>query len=198
MAQRKEKKIEPDAIFLEAVKFHTASRTLQEWKPWHPSGVRAMDMPFAILNAFSSELFLKALICIETGHIPRGHHLLSLFNALSAKTRKRITEMWDAYAITHADRWPEIEAIIGSPVARDLPTALRLGSKTFELARYYYEGREEFQFYIGALPYMLGRVAFELKPDWSKHAAQTFDSMMSERPAISVFSASLAAGQAPW
>jgi hypothetical protein len=148
-----------------------------------PERSAGMDMPGAVINVFSSELFLKALICIETGHIPRGHHLLRLFNALSAKTRKRITEMWDAYAIRHADRWPEIEAIIGSPVARDLLTALRLGSKTFELARYYYEGREEFQFYIGALPYMLGSVAFELKPDWSKHAAQSFDSMMPERSA---------------
>jgi hypothetical protein len=64
MAQRKEK-IEPEAIFLQAVNFHIASRTLQEWKPWHPSGARVMDMPGAVINAFSSELFLKALICIE-------------------------------------------------------------------------------------------------------------------------------------
>jgi hypothetical protein len=172
MAQRKEKKIEPEAIFLQAVNFHIACRALQEWKPSHPSGARAMDRPAAVINAFSSELLLKTLICIETGHIPRGHHLLSLFNALSPKTRKRITEMWDAYAIRYANRWPEIEAQIGCPVARDLPTALRLGSKTFELGRYYYEGREDFQFYIGALPDMLGRVVFELKPDWSKHAAK--------------------------
>jgi hypothetical protein len=83
--------------------------------------------------------------------------------------------MWDDYAITHADRRPEIESIIGSPVARDLPTALRLGSKTFELARYYYEEQEEFVFYIGALPDMLGKACFELRPDWAKHAAQAFE-----------------------
>jgi HEPN domain-containing protein len=175
MARRNQKKIEPEAIFLQAVNFHMASRALQEWKPSHPSGARLMHMPASVINAFSSELLLKTLVCIETGRIPEGHHLLKLFNALSPKTRKRITEIWDDYAITHADRWSEIESVIGSPIARDLPTALRLGSKTFELARYYYEEREEFVFYIGALPDMLGKACFELRPDWGKHVAQAFE-----------------------
>jgi HEPN domain-containing protein len=144
-----QRKVDPEAIFLQAIEFHIAFRALQEWKPGHPkpghpSREGAMDKPAAVINAFSSELLLKTLICIETGHIPRGHHMLSLFNTLSPKTRKRITERWDAYAIEYADRWPEIEARIGCPVARDLPTALRLGSKTFELVRYYYEGERIF------------------------------------------------------
>jgi hypothetical protein len=183
MAQRSQKKkIEPEAIFLLGLHFHIASCVLAdvvaEWKP-----SRAMHMPASVINAFSSELLLKTLVCIETGRIPKGHNLLGLFNALNAKTRKQITEMWDDYAITHAGRWPEIESIIGSPIARDLPTALRLGSKTFELARYYYEEREDFVFYIGALPYMLVKACFELKPNWRKHAAQGFDGMKLERRA---------------
>jgi HEPN domain-containing protein len=94
MAQRNQKKkIEPEVIFLQGVNFHMASRALEQWKPSHPSGARLMHMPASVVNAFSSELLLKTLVCIETGRIPKGHHLLRLFNALSAKTRKRIMEM---------------------------------------------------------------------------------------------------------
>jgi hypothetical protein len=178
MAQNRDaKKIEPEAIFLQASQFHLAFRALWDWKPNHPSGAKAMHTPAAVLSAFTSELMLKTLVCIETGRVPKGHHLLNLFNDLSANTRERITELWDSYATMHADRWVEIDVAVGSPVARDLPTALRRASKTFELARYYYEEAEDFQFYLGALPDMLGRVAFELRPDWKERARQSFDSI---------------------
>jgi HEPN domain-containing protein len=164
------KNVDQEEIFLHAVSFHLAFQVLHEWKPPHPSGMRALYRPASVLSAFTSELFLKVLICIETGHVPDGHHLLSLFNRLSVPTRKRIEELWDAYAIKYADKWIEIELGLGMPVARDLQTALKLASKTFELARYYYERREEFQFYLGALPDMLKLVVFELRPDWASRA----------------------------
>jgi hypothetical protein len=156
--------IKPEALFIHSIYFRAAVRALLEWKPYHPSATQAI--PVAVLSAFTSELLLKTLVCIETVRVPKGHHLLQLFNALSASTRKRITEMWDDYAVTHAHQWAELDALIGSPVPRDLPTALSRGSKTFELARYSYEDAEDFQFYMGAFPDMLGRVAFELRPDW--------------------------------
>jgi hypothetical protein len=71
----KKKKIDSEAIFLQAIEFHIAFRALQEWKPGHPkprypSREGAMDKPAAVINAFSSELLLKTLISIETGPHP--------------------------------------------------------------------------------------------------------------------------------
>jgi HEPN domain-containing protein len=181
MEKRTQKKrIEPEAIFLHAVSFHLAFRILHEYKPPHPSGAGALHLPASVLSAFTCELLLKALICIETGRVPTGHHLLNLFNRLSASTRERIEEIWSAYAAAHASRWGEVESSIGVSLARDLLTALKVASKTFELARYYYEEREEFQFYLGALPDMLRKVAFELKPDWAKHAEKCSNELYSQ------------------
>jgi hypothetical protein len=89
MAKRVQKKrIDPEAIFLHAVSFHLAFRVLHEYKPSHPSGAGALHLPASVLSAFTCELFLKALICIETGRVPTGHLLLNLFSRLSASTRK--------------------------------------------------------------------------------------------------------------
>src|SRR5271154_7309305 len=92
---RKTKSIKPEAIFVHAVRFHVALRALREHKPSQLTGPRALDVPTAVIGALCIELFLKALICIETGRNPTGHHLLHLFNALSVKTRNRITQLWD-------------------------------------------------------------------------------------------------------
>jgi hypothetical protein len=161
-SKRNRKSITPEAIFVHAVRFHAALRVLREHKPTHLIGPRMLDLPVAVINALCIELFLKALVCIETGRNPKGHHLLNLFTALSVKTRNRIIQLWDGYAAMHAHRWVEFDTLFGKPVPRDLPTALLLGSRTFELARYYYEEAEEFVFYIGILPDMLAKVAFEL------------------------------------
>jgi HEPN domain-containing protein len=44
----------------------------------------------------SSELYLKCLICIETGKSPpKGHDLKALFLRLDLPTRKYIEDLWD-------------------------------------------------------------------------------------------------------
>jgi hypothetical protein len=181
-ASLKAKSIKPEAIFVHAVSFHTALQTLRAHKLPGLGHQRLLDVPAAVIGAFCIELLLKVLICIETGRNPKGHHLLHLFNSLSVKTRNRITKMWDGYATMHAHRWIEFDTQFGAPVPRDLPTALLVGSKTFELARYYYEEAGEFVFYIGILPDMLGTVAFELRPDWKMNAAKSYDALGIERP----------------
>jgi hypothetical protein len=182
--ERRAAKIAPEAIFLQGISFHTAFRHLYyDWKPWHPSGKYAVNTPACVLSAFASELFFKTIVVVETGRVPKGHNLLVLFNQMSAATQKRVTELWDQYAIEHANRWVEIEEGMGGlPVARDLPTALKRGGRAFELARYSYERREEFQFYLGALPEMLKRVIFELRPDWKAYAAKGYDDLGLQRP----------------
>jgi hypothetical protein len=179
---RNTKTIKPEAIFLHAFSFHVALQALREHKPLHLTGPRTLDIPTAVIGALCIELLLKALICIETGRNPKGHHLLHLFNALSVKTRNRITQFWDGYAAVHAHRWIEFDTLFGKPVPRDLPTALLLGGRTFELARYYYEEAGEFVFYIGILPDMLGTVVYELRPDWKVNAAKGYDALGIGRP----------------
>ena len=175
--RRKPKTIAPEAIFLQAVNFHMAFKVLEGWKAPHPSGKRAMAIPGSVISALAIELFLKTIICIETGHIPSTHNLLVLFNHLKPQTQSDVQAEWDHYAKVHEHRWADFDALLGQPVARDLQTALKVGSRTFELARYYYEESAEFQFYLGALPEMLKRVIFKLRPDFAARAKVAAESL---------------------
>jgi hypothetical protein len=181
---RRKEKIEPEEIFEHAMAFMTASQHLRyTWKPRDARGQAGVAIPFSVLSAFSSELLFKTLLVIETGRIPPDtHHLLVLFNRLSPKTQALIEAKWNNYATAHAHRWIEFDETFGRAVARDLRGALKVGSKTFELTRYAYEGREEFCFYLGALPEMLFKIVFELRPDWMGYVAASFDDLNIERP----------------
>src|SRR5882757_7887985 len=107
---RRKSKIVPEAMFEHAMSFHTAFKHLyQTWMPRHPAGRNAVVTPAAVLNAFASELLLKMLVLIETGSVPKTHHLLTLFKSLAPKTRNLIEERWDKYAIDHAHRWAEFD-----------------------------------------------------------------------------------------
>jgi hypothetical protein len=47
-------------------------------------------IPSLVNAAFSLELYLKCLRCIETGNVVRGHNLTELFEALTAPTRQAV------------------------------------------------------------------------------------------------------------
>jgi hypothetical protein len=164
----RQEKPDPSKIFVQAHRFFRAGKILYEMTTTDELGEEELQIPAGMLYAFACELFLKCLICIEKGYSPHGHDLRILFNKLTPSTRKRLEEVWNQYATTYADRWIEIERNIGCAVARDLPSALAAGSKAFDLIRYRHEDRPiEFKFYLGAFPHMLGKVAFELKPEWA-------------------------------
>ena len=179
---RRTGKIEPEKIFHHAVSFYGAQKVLLRSIDVAIGSPEAQSLmiPTATLSAFTCELFLKCLICIERGYAPDGHNLRDLFDLLSGKTRKRIQDRWDDYAKKYEHRWVERERLTG-PIARDLPSALSAGSKAFELLRYMHEEGEGFQFYIGALPDMLVRVAFELRPDWAKAADDALNAASGEK-----------------
>ena len=122
-----------------------------------------------VLGALTIELFLKCLICIESGLAPRGHNLKNLFDSLSEATQKRIQHSWNTgIAVRRAEEWDEMERALGVKIARDLPTALTVASKSFELIRYSYEGNtKELQYYLQDLPALLGRVILEMKPEFA-------------------------------
>ena len=161
----------PVSIFLHAADFREAQLILEESKVPHAQR-RALVSPGCLLSAFTSELLIKCLICIERGgEPPRGHNLLKLFDKLSARTRNRLEAIWTDHLQLHRDKFEELKREVGLKLPSDLRLALALGGKAFEVIRYPYEGlREEFAFYLGALPDILGKVVLELRPDWEERA----------------------------
>jgi hypothetical protein len=168
--------VDPEKLFLHGVSFHEAQIVLTEQTPdVHSVEARAMAAPACVLSAFACELFLKCLVCIERGYQPRGHDLLVLFNLLSAQTRERLREIWAHHAQTYQDKVQEFRAMHGFTFETELVAALKKGRRAFDLIRYRHEERrEEFAFYLGALPYMLRNRAFELRPDWAEQAKKAW------------------------
>src|SRR5690349_15022045 len=73
-----------------------------------------------VLTAFCIQLFLKCLVCIETGKVPRGQHLKHLHDQPSIPTRKKIEFYWDTEAVPHHDSmWKKIEGNMGITSPRD-------------------------------------------------------------------------------
>ena len=126
---------EPERIFQQAVGFHQAQKILMESSPNDQR--EALVPPVCVLAAFTSELMLKCLICIERGSPPRGHDLLALFNELTAPTRKRLEVMWTDYVQHHPDRAAFKKAEV--TMEPELTSALAAGRKGFEVIRYWHE-----------------------------------------------------------
>jgi hypothetical protein len=163
-------KIDPSKIFEQANCFYQALTILRDIKPENTQLVVNIGDPGMVVAAFTIELFLKCLLCIEKkGEVPRGHHLRVLFDRLSPSTRSRIQHAWDNSIAPHlAEVWNLHEKRFGIKIARDLPAALCAGGKAFELIRYSYEGKtKHLQFYLIDLPQHLRSIILELKPEWS-------------------------------
>ena len=66
-------------------------------------------LPCLVMEAFSVELYIKCLICLEDHPVPRFHHLKNLFDRLNGKTQKELAALW----------WPT--AIVGTRSERCFP-----------------------------------------------------------------------------
>lgn len=165
------KGIDPKDIFLLARGFHLADAILGNTDfSQNPSMGADLAQPAMVISALNSELFLKCIICIETGEVPTGHNLDVLFNKVSPETRDRIQHMWDTEVVPlRSAMWAKIEAQLTEhgPIKKDLHSALAAGSRSFERIRYSYEPNNKGgRFYISDLPRILGRVILQLKPEW--------------------------------
>jgi hypothetical protein len=139
-------------------------------RPDHFENIHAavtLAEPLIVLDALTSELFLKCLICIETGSTPRGHDLKKLFYQLSEATRTRIQRSWDSEVATRRrKKWDDMERL-GLKIARDLPSALAKGTNAFERYRYRYEGNtRDLHYYLEDLPAVLEMLILEMKPEF--------------------------------
>jgi hypothetical protein len=162
-------------VFEHAECFYQASAVLRNQlpvrlRPDHFENIHAavtLTEPLIVLDALTSELFLKCLICIETGGTPHGHDLKKLFDQLSEATRTSIQSFWDSEIATlRRKKWDDLERF-GLRLPRDLPSALAKGTNAFERYRYSYEGNtEDLHYYLEDLPPLLERVILEMKPEF--------------------------------
>jgi len=165
--------LDPLHIFLHGLGFHVAENALGK----HVGGPNVqlaaqLAEPVMVLSAFTTELFLKCLICLETTKTPQGHHLFELFEQLSPATQAKIVHLWDTHIVPVRDpEWTFIESQpgIGRKIHRDLPGALAASSRAFEKIRYGYEpkNRENSDFNVSDMPRILHRLILEMKPEWA-------------------------------
>jgi HEPN domain-containing protein len=162
-----EKPLDPSKIFVQADCFCKALEILCEVNPNDTQAIVITGEPGMVLGALTVEMFLKCLVSIESGDVPRIHNLRELFGKLSLPTRSRIQQGWDEIAAHRAEQWNQLEERLGIAMARDLPSALAAGADPFRQIRYSYEGNtDRLQYYIHDLPQLLGKIVLEIKPEW--------------------------------
>jgi hypothetical protein len=168
MAAPAKPKIDPADIWVHADCFYQTLALLCNVDPYNAQLAITVAQPTMVVGALTIELFLKCLICIETGSVQRGHDLKELFDLLRPQTQSRVQREWDTLILPfRAPEWDTTEKQLGVTIARDLPSALSAGSEAFEKIRYSYENENEnLQYYLQDLPRILGRVILELKPEW--------------------------------
>lgn len=162
--------IDPRLIYLQGDGFYRAYSVLaNDTGVLNEPGLAAeVGNAAMVISAFNSEIFLKCLVCIETGKVPRGHHLLDLFNKLSAEVQRRIEDLWESVVVAQrAEMWNKIDGASEEKIARKLRPALKCGNAAFEQIRYSYEGHTSgTAFFLADLPLVLGKMIVELKPEW--------------------------------
>jgi hypothetical protein len=89
--------LDPLKIFQHATRFHDSDHRLRSTVPANkPSDLPFVAHPAMVLSAFASELYLKCLLCVETGVVPDQHNLKTLFKRLQPTTRRALEDLWDA------------------------------------------------------------------------------------------------------
>jgi hypothetical protein len=156
-------------IFQHASHFHESDHRLRNTVPAdRPNQVPLIAHPSMVLSVFASELYLKCLLCLETGKVPQTHNLKTLFDALKPETKRRLEELWDAdvrkpqrqKVLDHVRTFPE-----GDKLRIDLPSVLELGANAFQELRYLYEAGQSF-FLLSDFPNLLRAVTLERMPWW--------------------------------
>ncbi len=175
MSQPSVRSVDPLLIFKQANCFYQTLAILCNVEPRDTQLAVTLGDPVMVIGALTIELFLKCLVCIETGKVPHSHHLRELFDQLHEHTRARIQHTWDNdILIYRRAEWDRIEDGMDHKITRDLPGALAAASKSFERIRYSYEGNTvDVQYFLQDLPQLLRRVVVEVKPQW-KHQDKAY------------------------
>lgn len=89
-------------------------------------------LPCLVMEAFSVELYIKCLICLEDHPVPRFHHLKNLFDRLNGKTQKELAALWLADSDSRDAFREMLPAKWHGAVSDDVREALSDGSRAFE------------------------------------------------------------------
>ena len=114
---------------MHAVGFHAAENALGTLinQPNTQLAAQVVE-PTMVLSAFTTELFLKCLICLETTLTPQGHDSFELFEQLKPATQQKLVHIWNTHIVPRRDpEWKFIEKIQyggAKKFKRDLPGAL--------------------------------------------------------------------------
>jgi hypothetical protein len=162
-------KYDPFKIFEHASHFHESDHRLRNTVPHdRPDQIPLIAQPAMVMSVFASELYLKSLLCAETGDAPNTHNLKKLFDALQPSTCRRLEDAWDA-DIRRPERQKVIDHIRtlprGSTLKLDLPYLLNIGANAFVELRYFYE-KQRADFLLGDFPNLLRKVILERFPQW--------------------------------
>jgi hypothetical protein len=161
-------KLDPQQIYLNGCRFQFASERLRDANHLRPGDFELLAYPSMVLSAFASELYLKCLICIETGTVPDSiHSLKKLFRQINRRYQSQVEDGWKLQ-VQRPDivqSLAMIEAQYGVKVPRDLDWALDAGSHGFVQIRYIYEGAQT-KFLLGDFPQILRAVILQVKPEW--------------------------------
>ena len=163
--------VDPLAIFQHAEAFIGAIDQLHRTSTRERFAV--LGLPVAVLSTFVSEIYLKCLICLETGKGAHGHYLHDLFLCLSPTTQKILEAKWNAIMMERTEVLDRLDRQMSKPVPRDLRSNLKEGNKAFPQLRYIYEGGEDFRFLLGDLPIALRQTVMHVKPVWFQPATPT-------------------------
>jgi hypothetical protein len=130
-----------------------------------------------VVSEFSSELFLKCMICLEkTGSVPAEHDLRLLFDTLSVDVQRVTTTEWDRYTMVADSTFKACELAWNMRVPRSLSWALEKGGTAFEKIRYGYEGIPgDVYFVLHEFPRILRSVILRSHPDWEAKSTPTVD-----------------------
>lgn len=170
MPKSPQTRLDPFKIFEHASHFHESDHRLRNTvPPDKPEQVPLIAHPALVLSVFASELYLKCLLCIETGRVPNTHNLKALFRDLQPATRRRLEDLWD-----HDIRRPERQKVLdhirtlprGKELRLDLDYALDIGANSFTQLRYLYETTQSY-FLLGDFPNLLRMVILERFPSWA-------------------------------
>ena len=151
-----------ESIFFQADAFNVAAQRLTQ------TGVPNIPLMVAqiVNSSFSSELYLKCLILLDTGDAPHGHDLAKLFDQLSDESKNAIETKWNAETAKQTATLDEIDRRAGAPVtARTLQDALTREGKAFENWRYAHEPGPLCNFSLTNLPAILRSHILTIKPE---------------------------------
>lgn len=117
-------------------------------------------------SSFSSELYLKCLILIETNTTPRLHDLEKLFDQLKVGTKQIIENEWNTERAKQSAVLDKIDRLAGEPVTfRNFKDTLASEGNVFEKWRYAHEPGKLPNFSLGNLPEILRKHILAIRPE---------------------------------